>query len=111
MRVFKKSVLVFIALMVSCLLFAAVYAADTECGSIAYFDAGGNRITGIAGGDTVVAKMKVKSGASQKLTMLLMLYDNDKLVECALDAKTAGDGITEYSAQLTVPANVSDPRL
>ncbi len=111
MRVFKKSVLVFIALMVNCLLFAAVYAADTECGSIAYFDAGGNRITGIAGGDTVVAKMRVKSSASQKLTMLLMLYDNDKLVECALDAKTAGDDITEYSAKLTVPANVSDPRL
>lgn len=96
------------ALMLLC---GSVFASNVEYGRIAYFDANGNPIKELVGGDTVVAKIKAKSTEPQKMMFVLLLYENDKLTACGINSKQTGSGITEYSAQLTVPADVKAPEL
>lgn len=112
MSLIKKAAFAIAAIgAASALLCGSALAADTEYGRIAYFDVNGNPMTSFVSGDTVVAKIKTRSAGPKKMTFMLLLYDDDKLTACGLDSKQADGGVTEYSASITIPAEVGKPEL
>lgn len=98
--------------MLSGLLTAAAFAeSDYKTGRIAFFK-DGTEVSDFAAGDTITAKVKVKSATStDSLMFMLMLYQDDMLIDMAFDNKPAASSAVEYSAELTIPDNTDNLEL
>ena len=98
--------------MLSGLLTAAAFAeSDYKTGRIAFFK-DGTEVSDFAAGDTITAKVKVKSATStDSLMFMLMLYQDDMLYDMAFDNKPAASSAVEYSAELTIPENTENLEL
>lgn len=77
-----------------------------RCSRIAFFDQTGTELDSFTGGGQVTGKVRVKAEADLgELFFAVLVYQDQKLISAGCDNKAAAKGVTEYSAQVALPAS------